>query len=182
MILDLGLTISELFAHSLLKVSTQNPKSGNLKSEMQPCPTFAPLLLHMESATEPVYVIPAKYRRMENMHIVFWLVKDISWCLIWEPLGIAMIVPTLAIAIIIAWRTRHIKSELAHNLAILFWISANSFWMISEFLEFDSTPILFGITGKHMALIPFAFGALILAWYYLVQKPREDRVEQVATM
>jgi hypothetical protein len=136
----------------------------------------------MEGATDPVYVIPAKYRQMENMHIVFWLLKDISWCLIWKVLGIAMIFPTLAIAVIIAWRTRQIKSELAHNLAILFWISANSFWMISEFMEFDSVPVLLGITGKHLALIPFICGALVLAWYYLVQKPREGRAAQVATL
>ena len=64
------------------------------------------------------YVIPARYRRMENMHIVFWLFKDISWCMIWKELGIAMIFPTLIVSIIIAWRTRSMKSELAHNLAI----------------------------------------------------------------
>jgi len=61
------------------------------------------------------YVIPARYRRMENMHIVFWLFKDISWCMTWKVLGIAMIFPTLIVAIIIAWRTRNVKSELAHN-------------------------------------------------------------------
>ena len=31
---------------------------------------------------EPMYQIPARYRKMENMHILFWLVKDVSWCLI----------------------------------------------------------------------------------------------------
>jgi hypothetical protein len=118
---------------------------------------------------------------MENMHIVFWLLKDISWCMIWKVLGIAMIIPTLTIAIIIAWRTRDIKSELAHNLAILFWISANSFWMISEFVGFDTTTF-WGVEGKHLAMIPFVIGAAILAWYYLVQKPKEKQEEQVATM
>lgn len=95
----------------------------------------------MAATTESAYSIPARYRRMENMHIVFWLVKDISWCMIWKVLGIAMVIPTLTIAIIIAWRTRQIKAELAHNLAVALWISANSFWMISEFFEFDSVII-----------------------------------------
>lgn len=135
----------------------------------------------MNNTQDSSYVIPARYRKMENMHIVFWLLKDISWCMEWKVLGIAMIVPTLAIATMIAWRTRDIKSELAHNLAILFWISANSFWMISEFLDFD-THLFWGITGKHLAIIPFAVGALILAWYYLLQKPKEEREGQVVTL
>jgi hypothetical protein len=53
-------------------------------------------------SNEPAYRIPLAYRRMENLHIVFWLIKDISWCMIWKPLGILMIFPTLIIAIIIA--------------------------------------------------------------------------------
>jgi hypothetical protein len=136
----------------------------------------------MENNAELNYVIPAKYRRMENMHIIFWLVKDISWCLIWKVLGIAMIFPTLIISLIIAWRTRHIKSELAHNLAITFWIIANSLWMITEFFHVD-TKIFFGIlTGKHLSLIPFILGMCVLLYYYIIQKPREDRETQVATL
>jgi len=136
----------------------------------------------MNGLKEPMYEIPARYRKMENMHIVFWLLKDVSWCMIWKPLGIAMIVPTLSIAIIIAWRTRDIKAELAHNLAITFWISANAYWMISEFFFFDSIHIWQQFEGKHLAIIPFTIGVLILFNYYLFQKPREDREAQVATM
>lgn len=28
------------------------------------------------------YAVPMRFRRMENMHIIFWLLKDISWCMI----------------------------------------------------------------------------------------------------
>lgn len=129
-----------------------------------------------------MYVIPARYRKMENMHIIFWLLKDVSWCMIWKTLGIAMIFPTLAISIVIAWRTRDIKSELAHNLAISLWISANSYWMISEFLHFDTMPVWQGFEGRHLALIPFVIGVLILLNYYFIQKPKEERHGQVATM
>jgi hypothetical protein len=121
----------------------------------------------MNNYKEPQYIIPARYRRMENMHIVFWLVKDISWCMIWRELGIAMFLPTLIISIIIAWRTRHIKAELAHNLAITFWITANGYWMISEFWHFDEIPVWGEFSGRHLALIPFVTGAIILAHYYL---------------
>lgn len=136
----------------------------------------------MEKQTEPLYVIPNRYRKMENLHIVFWLLKDIGWCLGLKVLGIVMIVPTLSIAIVIAWRTRKFASELAHNLAIAFWISANSYWMISEFFAFDTMHIWNGYEGKHLALIPFGIGALILAWYYVIQRPKEMKEHHSVTM
>jgi prepilin signal peptidase PulO-like enzyme (type II secretory pathway) len=130
------------------------------------------------SGSGDLYSIPISYRRMENLHIVFWLLKDISWCMIWRPLGIAMIFPTLIISIVIAWRTRQFMSELCHNLAITVWITANSYWMISEFLHFDSGIVTGSITYKHLAVIPFIMGVLILAFYYLYYKPtHKDEIE-----
>ena len=136
----------------------------------------------MSQPHETLYSIPARFRRMENMHIAFWLMKDISWCLIWKVLGITMIVPTLSVAIWIAWKNRQLKSELAHNLAIVFWISANAYWMISEFFHFDTMPIWNGYEGKHFALIPFVTGATILLYYYIVQRPKELKKHQAVTM
>lgn len=118
------------------------------------------------------YTIPLKYRKMENLHIVFWLFKDIGWCLVWKPLGVIMIIPTLFISIIIAYRTRQMVSELCHNLAITFWISANSYWMISEFMQFDAMIVTGAITYKHLALIPFFLGVFCLAFYYFIWHPR----------
>lgn len=136
----------------------------------------------MNQETAEVYSIPSKFRKMENLHIVFWLMKDISWCLIWEELGIAMVVPTFLIAIWIAWNNRQNKSELAHNLAIVFWITANGYWMISEFVEFDSTVIWGEFTGKHIALIPFLTGMMILLYYYIIQRPREQKLNKPVTL
>ena len=124
------------------------------------------------------YVIPLRYRKMENLHIVFWLFKDISWCMIWKPLGIAMIFPTLIIAIIIMLRTRQLMSEVCHNLAIVVWITANSYWMISEFLHFDTNPLFGEYTLKHLAIIPFVMGIAVLGYYYLWWRPKHrDAVE-----
>ncbi len=95
--------------------------------------------------------------------------------MIWKPVGIAMIFPTLIISIVIAHRTRNITAELASNLAVTFWITANSYWMISEFFGFDTTEFLWGIQGKYFSIIPFAIGISILAYYYLVQKPGETK-------
>jgi len=117
------------------------------------------------------YNIPLKYRKMENLHIVFWLFKDVAWCLGLKWLGTVMIIPTLIISIVIAYRTRQYVSELCHNLAITVWISANSYWMISEFFGFDHKVIWGEYTYKHLALIPFTMGILILGYYYLIWKP-----------
>jgi hypothetical protein len=135
----------------------------------------------MNNKSASDYSIPAAYRRMENMHIIFWLLKDISWCLFWKPIGIAMIFPTLIIAIVISYRTRKIKSELSHNLAVVFWISANSYWMISEFLGFDEKLIL-GYEGKYGAVIPFVIGMLILLYYYLIQRPVDLKRQKAVMM
>ncbi len=116
------------------------------------------------------YSVPIRFRRMENMHIIFWLLKDISWCMVWKPLGIAMIFPTLIIAIVISIKNRSYVSEVCHNWAIVFWIMANSYWMISEFFEFDETLVYGDISYKYIAIIPFSIGILILAYYYLVFK------------
>jgi hypothetical protein len=124
------------------------------------------------------YAIPIRFRKMDNLHIVFWLFKDISWCMIWRPLGIAMIFPTLIIAIIITTRTRQFMSEVCHNTAMVLWISANSYWMVSEFLHFDTLLVYGDFTFKHLAIIPFTLGIGILGYYYLRWKPRhKDRLE-----
>jgi hypothetical protein len=136
----------------------------------------------MVNKKDGVYSIPARYRRLENLHIVFWLFKDISWCMLWKVSGIIMIVPTLSVAIYISYRARRIKSELAHNLAVAFWISANSYWMISEFFGFDEAPVFNGYEGKHFAMIPFLIGIIILAWYYLVERRKEVNKEEMITM
>ena len=127
---------------------------------------------------QPTYTIPLRFRKMENLHIVFWLFKDISWCMIWRPLGIAMIFPTLIIAIVISFRTRQYVSEVCHNVAIVFWITANAYWMISEFFHFDTAIVYGDITYKYLAIIPFSIGIIILTYYYLVWKLTHRNVEE----
>ncbi len=136
----------------------------------------------MPEQKEAMYFLPARFRRLENLHIVFWLFKDISWCMLWQELGIAMVVPTLTVAVYISFRTRNIKSEFAHNLAVTFWITANSYWMISEFYGFDEVSVWGGFEGKHLAMIPFLAGVFILAWYYIIQRSRGIKEKQMVAM
>ncbi|WP_430898199.1 MULTISPECIES: hypothetical protein [unclassified Paraflavitalea] len=122
-----------------------------------------------------MYAIPDRFRKIENLHIVFWLLKDLGWAMLWRPLGIAMIVPTMAVAILITWQTRKIKAELFHNLAIVSWISANAYWMISEFFKWpDET--------RYYAAIPFSIGILFIGIYYFVILPNEKKTEKMVTI
>lgn len=97
-----------------------------------------------------IYSIPARFRRIENLHILFWLIKDACWALNFRIPALIMIVPTMLAALIITWQTRKIFSELVHNLAVVFWITANCTWMIGEFYGWDEGK--FGL--RNMSLIP----------------------------
>ncbi|MEP7372019.1 MAG: hypothetical protein ABI675_01445 [Chitinophagaceae bacterium] len=116
-----------------------------------------------------MYSIPDRFRRIENLHIVFWLLKDISWAMLWKPIGLAMFIPTIAVAILITLQTRKLASELYHNLAIVCWITANGYWMITEFFwsQFDYL--------RYYAAIPFGIGIFFILIYYLVVLPREKK-------
>ncbi len=118
------------------------------------------------SQHEEMYSIPAKYRKTENLHIVFWLLKDLSWAMLWKPLGLLMIIPTISAALLITYQTRHIKSELLHNLAVDFWIIANAYWMLTEFYSRNDTL-------RYYTIIPFSIGLIIISYYYFVVKPKE---------
>ncbi len=110
-------------------------------------------------------------RKYENLHIAFWLVKDACWCLLFKPLGMIMIIPTLYVAIDITWRRRHDITDFYHNLAITFWICANATWMTGEFFFEDKF--------RPYALVFFALGLLIIAYYYIfvnVKEPERDNI------
>ncbi len=116
---------------------------------------------------EPHYAIPLRFRKMENLHIVFWLFKDLAWCLEWKVVGMAMIAPTFIISLVILWRTRNMVAELCHNAAISIWIGANSYWMVTEFVGVDENIVFGDWTMKHMAVIPFVIGLGFVSYYYL---------------
>ena len=123
-----------------------------------------------------MYSIPDRFRRIENLHIVFWLLKDISWAMLWKPVGLTMFIPTIAVAILITWQTRKLTSELYHNLAIVCWITANGYWMIVEFFwpQFDHL--------RYYAAIPFGIGIFFIFIYYFVILPAEKKRQNLVTI
>lgn len=125
-----------------------------------------------------VYYIPYKFRRIENLHILLWLIKDSCWALNFKWPATIMIAPTLLVAIVITYQTRRITSELLHNLAIDFWITANCTWMVGELFGWDTN--LIGAYGlRELSILPFSIGLLILGYYYLVYMHKEDFEEKV---
>ena len=123
-----------------------------------------------------MYAIPQRFRKTENLHIVFWLLKDSSWALFWKPIGLLMLIPTLLVAFLITWQTRKMKSELFHNLAIVFWICANGFWMITEFFWPDNNVL------RYYTAFPFSLGILCIATYYVLILPQERKKEKLVTI
>ena len=103
-------------------------------------------------------MIPTNLRKIENLHIGIWLIKDLSWVSHYRIFGMFMIFPTLLIAIWLTWKMRAEFSELAHNLAVCSWIIANSVWMTGEFF--------YGDTTRNLATIFFCFGILCIITNY----------------
>ena len=71
-----------------------------------------------------------------------------------------MIVPTLLIALWLTYKMRKDLNELAHNIGVCCWITANSIWMIGEFYYDDTT--------RNYATIFFALGISSIIVQYLV--------------
>jgi len=100
----------------------------------------------------------SRVQKLENFHILLWLMKDLSWLMFWRELGVFMIIPTLSLAIIIAWQNRDKSCELFHSLAVIFWVIANSIWMIIEFLDLENL--------RYIPSIPFIIGLALILYYY----------------
>ncbi len=99
------------------------------------------------------------FRKIENLHILLWLLKDICWVADLKWLGTFMILPTISVAIWLTWKMRKSYSELMHNLAVIAWILANSTWMIGEFFLDDGTrPLALGFFGLGLVLLFVFYG------------------------
>lgn len=98
---------------------------------------------------------------LEYTHVLLWLVKDMCWAMHWTLFGSIMVVPTVLAAYIITWLQRKRAVVLVHNLAISFWITANSLWMQAEFYEKEDVL-------KPWAVVGFGIGlAILVGWYIL---------------
>jgi hypothetical protein len=105
-----------------------------------------------------------KIRRYESMHIVFWLIKDSCWMLELRWIGCFMIIPTVGLAFYLILKTFGSR-DFYLNMAIFFWITANSYWMVVE-LFFDDL-------HRNYATIPFALGFIFVGLFYFKTAVKE---------
>jgi len=97
-------------------------------------------------------------RKLENFHILLWLLKDLSWLMNWKFFGSFMIIPTVGFAVFITIKNKKDILELLPNVAVIFWICANSIWMLSEFfIQME--------TLKSFAIFPFIGGIVMMLLY-----------------
>jgi hypothetical protein len=99
------------------------------------------------------------FRKKENLHIVFWLVKDFAWLADIKWLGMGMAIPTVLLSIWLTLKSRGNRMDFFHNVAVSFWITGNSLWMAGEFYFNDS--------NRHWVMPLFVIGMLFVAYYYV---------------
>ncbi|OWP83701.1 hypothetical protein BWK59_09100 [Flavobacterium davisii] len=119
--------------------------------------------------------ISKKLRFIENLHIVFWLIKDMCWCLEFKNLGIIMAIPTVSISLYFIFKNKADLSELYHNIAVFLWIIANTWWMSSEFFKFDEKILILDLKGRSLAAFPFGLGILLLLIFYIFIYPKKKQ-------
>jgi hypothetical protein len=85
----------------------------------------------------------------------------------WKAGGIIMIFPTVSVAFYLLFKSRKVRAELYHNLAVCFWILANSTWMVGEFNDIDL---------RIYAATLFGSGLVVLAVYYALYFKKDKQV------
>jgi len=100
-------------------------------------------------------------KKLENLHVGLWLLKDASWCQEWIKIGMIVSLPTLVLAVKIAYERRRDPEDLVHNIAICLWLCANVVWMIGEFFFDDGT--------RAISRVFFFSGLALLVGFYLKQ-------------
>ena len=111
-------------------------------------------------------------REKENLHVVFWLIKDFAWLMYFRELGMAMALPTILLSIWITWKSfRASVADFYHNLAISCWILGNAIWMTGEFYFNDEV--------RSVAMPFFGIGLVVIAYFYswVNPKAKSDEVQ-----
>lgn len=101
-------------------------------------------------------------RFLENVHIPMWLIKDTCWMLHFKSMGTIVAVPTISMALYLVIITRNFPKRFWPNMAVLFWISANTTWMLGEFYQFNFViPAIALFSAGILAIIVYMYIILI---------------------
>lgn len=93
---------------------------------------------------------------LENFHVLLWLIKDACWMLNFKTMGLLMVVPTLSFAFYFVLKSSKDLFQRISSMAVFCWITANAWWMVSEFYFEDL---------KQFALLPFSVGLGLMIYY-----------------
>jgi hypothetical protein len=107
-------------------------------------------------------------RKKENLHVVFWLLKDFAWLSDIKWLGMGMAVPTVLLSVWLTMKSRGNRIDFFHNIAVSFWITGNSMWMAGEFYFNDSI--------RHLVKPLFLIGFVFVGYYYVSEWWRSRRI------
>jgi hypothetical protein len=97
-----------------------------------------------------------KIRKSENLHVMFWLIKDCCWMMNIRSLGTFMVFPTIFMAAYVCYISKKELNSLLPNLAVMSWICANSLWMLFDFYQWMLKPF---------ALVFFVIGFIFIMIY-----------------
>ena len=97
---------------------------------------------------------------LETIHIPLWLIKDICWLMDFKTAGVIMAIPTILVALLVAWISRKEKDHFLPNLSIALWILANANWMIAEF---------YSLPYKAYSIYPFTLGVLVFVIFLFIK-------------
>ena len=106
---------------------------------------------------------------LETVHIPLWLAKDLCWLMTFKTFGLVMAIPTNIVAIVMAIITRKDRDRFLPNVAIIFWIVANTNWMLAEF---------YNLNTKDSSLYPFVLGLLVFGFYLVRKALTINKVEE----
>uniref|UniRef100_A0A7S2TKA6 Uncharacterized protein n=1 Tax=Lotharella oceanica TaxID=641309 RepID=A0A7S2TKA6_9EUKA len=133
----------------------------------------------------------------EDLQIIFWILKDTFWALLFPALSILFGIAATVLQVIFLRRQWDLLASRFDNAATLFWISGNFTWMIGEtFYEPEDTDINLGNTPaiepnideynkfKYGAIAQFSLSVGVLLVFYLCyfRKAYADTPESVDRM
>lgn len=76
----------------------------------------------------------------------------------YQTMGLLIAIPTFSMALYLVISTRNLLTLFFPNLSVLFWISANVWWMCGEFFEFEFKPA---------CLILFISGVIAITYHFI---------------
>jgi hypothetical protein len=106
-------------------------------------------------------------KRLDNTHILLWLLKDLCWVSNWNTAGAIMVIPTIGMALFILFKSPKFHSSFFYNMAVTCWILANSAWMLGEMYFMDTASHHIYLLSKKFAYIAFFLGIGCIAYFKL---------------